>query len=313
MVRETARVDWTVCPTGIESSVREVREIAAGKPRYNRRSRQPPPPAWIKLTREPLPRLSIVGAVRDDCLHIGPLSSRRVATELAEVLAEVAGLRPCSGRLRKAQDHAPCVLKELRRCAAPCDGTQSLADYEQVVTGFREAIDNDPQLLLTPLELGMGAAAAARRFEAARRVRDQVHLVAKSLLRLHLHAQLIRVEVLVAARSTDAGIEVVRIQRGRLVASGLSERADDGHLLDLVATSQLPLDADQPSGDEEVRLLLDWLSSAGVRVLEVKGTWTTAVGTGPLARRVAQADRLARRLRRDQQLLSNRKVTARAA
>jgi DNA polymerase-3 subunit epsilon len=205
------------------------------------------------------------------------------------------------------------VLKEFGQCASPCDGTLTIAAYEEVVADFRSAIDTDPRGLLTPLEAGMADAAAARRFEAARRERDRIHLLARALLRLRLQAALCAVEVLVAARQTDAGVEIVRIERGHLVASGLSERTDDRHLFELATASELPLDVDEPAGDEEVRLLLDWLSAPGVRVVQVDGTWATAVGTGSLARRVEHADRLARRLRRDRQVLTDRKVTARAA
>jgi DNA polymerase-3 subunit epsilon len=54
------------CATPLEARVRELRLIAAHKPKYNRRSRHPEKMHWLKLTVEPWPRLSLVRKVADD-------------------------------------------------------------------------------------------------------------------------------------------------------------------------------------------------------------------------------------------------------
>src|SRR3954451_15731807 len=48
------------CATPLEAEVRELRLIAEHKPKYNRRSRFPEKVHYLKLTREPWPRLSLV-------------------------------------------------------------------------------------------------------------------------------------------------------------------------------------------------------------------------------------------------------------
>ena len=63
------------CATALEAQVRELRLIAEHKPRYNRRSRFPEQVHFLKLTREPWPRLSLVRRVLDDDAdYLGPFA-----------------------------------------------------------------------------------------------------------------------------------------------------------------------------------------------------------------------------------------------
>src|SRR3546814_20157326 len=75
------------CATTLEAQVRELRLIAQHKPRYNRRSRFPEKVRFIKLTREPWPRLSLVRKVLDDDAdYLGPFSSRQAAEKCLAAL-----------------------------------------------------------------------------------------------------------------------------------------------------------------------------------------------------------------------------------
>ncbi len=55
MIGIAERVRTIVCASALEAEVRELRLIAAHKPRYNRRSRHPERAVWLKLTRRPVP------------------------------------------------------------------------------------------------------------------------------------------------------------------------------------------------------------------------------------------------------------------
>ena len=80
MVALAESVTGLTCATPLEAEIRELRLIAQHKPRYNRRSRRIDKVHFIKLTREPWPRLSLVRRVLDDDAdYLGPFGSRRVA------------------------------------------------------------------------------------------------------------------------------------------------------------------------------------------------------------------------------------------
>jgi DNA polymerase III subunit epsilon len=316
LVRETASVTWTTTPTLLEAEVREVQEIHARRPRYNRRSTRPERAAHIGLTREAFPRLSITR--RPGAAHlrtVGPLASRQRAQRLVEALQEAVPIRPCTPRLRRAQDHPACVLKDLGRCGAPCDGTASPADYTEVVAQLHAVLD-DPTRLLATLRERMLALAADGRFERAGELRGRLHDAATVLLDVRRREALAAVDELVACRRGESGTEVVVVRRGRLAGTMLlPARADDVAALDAVATSQLrPLPGPPQERDaEEVALVLAWLDRPGVRPVAVAGCWAEPVAGGhALASASAEGRRVARDVRRDRQLLTAAKVTRRA-
>src|SRR3954453_6710457 len=113
MVGLAATVRGIECATPLEAEVRELRLIAQHKPRYNRRSRFPERVHWIKLTREPWPRLSLVRRVLDDDAdYVGPYSSKRAAERAVAALHEAFPIRQCGGRMPRVPAQSACVLAE---------------------------------------------------------------------------------------------------------------------------------------------------------------------------------------------------------
>ncbi|MFW5933640.1 MAG: UvrB/UvrC motif-containing protein, partial [Actinomycetota bacterium] len=311
------------------AEVRELREIRAQQPRYNRRSRDPATTVYLALTDEPFPRLSIVRSPRPaHAWTLGPLTSRTSAEHLTEAVAEAVGLRTCTPRLRLAQDHPACVLKDLGRCGAPCDGSQSRDGYAEVVTAALAMLD-DPGDLLDGLRRRMDELARDGRFERAAEVRTRLHAVARALLGLRRRTMLAGVERLVAARPRPTGTEVVVVRRGRLDASAvLSDGQPDlPSDLELPARSFDPLGAHDPLAvaelltvpgparpphpqhTEELGLVLAWLHRPDVRALAVDGRLASPVPAGAaLAATAAEAREVERHRRRDRQALAGDKV-----
>ncbi len=108
MVGLATSIQPIVCQTTLEAQVRELRLIAAHKPRYNRRSRNPERVIWVKLTHELFPRLSIVREVKPDgARYLGPFRSKRSAEAAVAAVHEVVPLRQCTGKLSAPRRPAP--------------------------------------------------------------------------------------------------------------------------------------------------------------------------------------------------------------
>ncbi len=123
-----------------DAAVRELRLLAAYRPPYNRRSRNPSKVWWVVLTDEPFPRLSVVRQPRDGAL--GPFTSRNSARAVADTLADLARLRTCTRRIPATGAAGPsCVLAELGSCGAPCIGAQTAEDYRLSVRLVSDLID----------------------------------------------------------------------------------------------------------------------------------------------------------------------------
>lgn len=317
LVRETATVDWTVTPTALEAGVRELREIRAHRPRYNRRSKLPERRVHLKLTAEAFPRLSVVSTVREDrATYLTAVGSRRTAQRLVDALHEASSLRQCTPRLRVAQDHPTCVLKELGRCASPCDGTISRDGYRHVADEVAQWLTADPSGLLDRLRHRMGELAAAGRYEDAAVARGRLHLAARTLSRARRLGWIGHVDELVVTRH-GPGAQAVRAVRGRLTATLVrGDGCTDADVVARLRAASTGVDvADGPPAAaevEEVELLLGWLDGAPVRPLVVRGEASQPVAGGrTLARALQESRRLGRQLRRDRLLLGDAKVAAR--
>jgi DNA polymerase III subunit epsilon len=315
LVRETAEVVWHPTPTLLEAEVRELRAIHEHRPRYNRRSRNPEAAVHVALTREAFPRLSVVRVPGTGHRRtIGPVASRRLADHLVAAVHDAFPLRTCTPRLRLAQDHPACVLKELGRCGAPCDGTQSVDGYDAVIAGVEAALD-DPRLLLQRLRERMLAYGEDGRFERATELRGRLHTVARTLSSVRRRQALGDVTEAVLTRPDGPDTELVVIRRGRLAGtSRLPGRPDVEAVVSCAAGLDLEDLDGPPSRDdaEEVGLVLSWLDRPGVRLVAATGWAEPAAGGQALAEAVDEARRVARQVRRDQQLLAGTKVVRRA-
>ena len=288
MVGLAERVQPVVCATPLEAEVRELRLIAEHRPRYNRRSKFPERAVWVKLTVEPFPRLSTVRKVLDDgATYLGPFSATRAAELAVAAVHEALPLRQCTGRLSPRRRSAACVLAEMRRCGAPCQGGESVEDYARHADAFRAAVAGDPGAVVAALTARLRRLADEERFEEAAAQRDRLTAFVRTTARLQRISALTSVPELVAARPTDdLGWELAVVRHGRLVAAGVVPRgARPGPYVDaLVATAETPRTGPGPlpaATAEEVECVLRWLEQPGTRLVRLEGTWASpARGAG---------------------------------
>lgn len=209
MVRIAETVTPIVCPTALEAEVRELRLIAAHKPRYNRRSRNPEKALWLKLTIEPFPRLSIVKAViGDGARYAGPFASRSAAEAAVAAIHEVVPLRQCLERLSPTRPRSACALADMGRCGAPCVGRQTVEEYAVVSAQVADLLTGDSRQVMARLRERMATLSEQERFEDARTVRDRTLSLVRGAARAQRMDPLARTAELVAARrhpSPEAG------------------------------------------------------------------------------------------------------------
>jgi DNA polymerase-3 subunit epsilon len=291
MVALAERVDAVVCAHALEAAVRELRLIAAHRPRYNRRSRHPHRGWWVVVTDEPFPRLSVVTVARDGAL--GPFGSRAVAVAVTDALLDVVPIRRCTQRIPARDGTAsrpvgPCALFEIGRCAAPCAGHQRVAEYAPAVAALRGLIDGTDSAPLQALAADVDALARRERFETAARRRDRLAGLIEALGRGQRLAALASVPELVAARPDGTGgWDLAVLRHGRLASAGTARRG----VAPMPVVDALVLGAQSvPPGPgplrgapaEEVRLLHRWLTTGGTRLVRTARPWgEPARGAGP--------------------------------
>jgi DNA polymerase-3 subunit epsilon len=272
------------CGTALEAEVRELRLIGEHKPRYNRRSKFPERQQWLKVTVEPFPRLSLVKEVRDDGAgYLGPFSSRKTAERAMAALHEAFPIRQCTARMSRSPKGSPCVLAEMGRCVAPCDGRIDVTAYGEFVAALRTALTVDPTPVIQALTSRIDLLSAVERFEDAAVHRDRLGAFVRSSARMQRMAALTScAEICAAKRTEDGGWELHVIRHGRLAAAGISPRGTDPrrYLEMLRASAETVLPGIGPvatASPEEIETVLRWLDSPGIRLVEMDGTWTCPV------------------------------------
>ena len=264
MLRDLAEIEHRVCEMELEAEITELRLIHAHRPRYNRRSKPPKSPYWVKLTRERYPRLSMVRAVRDDgCLYLGPFRSRRQAQEVVAGLWDAVPIRRCL--TRGGSRSAACGFAQLGVAICPCDGSVTDDEYGEVVAILRNGIVTDPATLLGTLQVKIQDHACRRRFEEAADIRDRHRALARALERRRAWVAMQGAGTIWAV--DDSGDNVL-VEWGRLVAVWTDPA---GPPLRRV-TSGAPDGSDVPKSmslAEEAHLIWRWLDRPGVRIADV--------------------------------------------
>ncbi|MEV4833995.1 DEDD exonuclease domain-containing protein [Nonomuraea sp. NPDC049486] len=281
MIGIADRVRHVVCATALEAEVRELRLIGGAKPRYNRRSRFPEKVFWLKLTQEPFPRLSIVREVKDDdAAYLGPFSSTRLADDARIALHEAVPLRQCTQPISLRTLRSACVLHDMGRCGAPCEGKQSQADYLAHAEAARRAMTLDASPVFSAVSARMERLSVEQRYEEASVDRDRLAAFVRTAARMQRLSAVTRIPHLVAASPAfDGGWDIHVIRYGRLAAAGVMPRGahPTPFVESLTATAEAVIPGPGPvhaASAEETECILRWLESPGVRLVEVDGEWS---------------------------------------
>ena len=222
MVNLAASVTGIECATPLEARVRELRLIAAHKPRYNRRSRHPEKMHWLKLTVEPWPRLSLVRKVAEDGAdYLGPFASRRTAEKCLAALHETFPIRQCSDRLPITPTARRASSPRWGAASRPATAASSIDDYAALVAEVRDSLLRQADEVVEALTAPDGRLADDERFEEAGVHRDRLSAFVRAASRTQRLGSLSSCAELVAARREDDRRWAVHVVRhGRLAAVG---------------------------------------------------------------------------------------------
>ncbi|MBT8337782.1 MAG: nuclease [Gemmatimonadetes bacterium] len=189
LIRETARIDWDYVPDEFGALVREMRLIQRHRPKYNVQHKRKRAYAFVKITREPAPRVVPAAQVVDDgSTYYGPFPRVGHVAHTIRDISHVLGLRDCPGSTpvvfddqldvfdgRETLERSPaCLRADLGTCLAPCCGRPRARDYAERVRQARRFLEGRGHAPLTILSERMADAAARRDFEYAALVRDRL-------------------------------------------------------------------------------------------------------------------------------------------
>ncbi len=219
LLREATSIDHRECDTAFEAEIRELRLIQELQPRFNRVGKNSKRAAFLKLTNERFPRLTVARAPAAGTACLGPFRSSAAAQVVREAIETVVPLRRCNeriGRRTPVADGPPCVSAQLGVAACPCRGHVDEATYDKIAEMARTALSTDPLCVSEPLAARMHRLASEERFEEAAATRDRLHAFTRALERARRLDMMHRAHRIVV--ETDEGL--VDIRHGRVQLDG---------------------------------------------------------------------------------------------
>ena len=215
LLRELTSIDHRVCATAFEAEIRELRLIQQLQPRFNRQGKSKRSRAYLKLTSERFPRLTVTRTAPTDDSALGPFPTTNTAHLVREAIESAVPLRRCAtrvGRRTPIEPGPPCVPAQLGVAACPCRGHVAEDTYAEFVGTVRRALGSEPEVALGPLESRMHRLADDERFEEAAATRDRLDALARALDRRRTVSMWRRIDRVVV----DCDGQRVEICRGRV-------------------------------------------------------------------------------------------------
>ncbi|HSF64257.1 MAG TPA: excinuclease ABC subunit UvrC [Paracoccaceae bacterium] len=175
MIRETASMMFLTTRTETEALLLEQNLIKQLKPRYNVLLRDDKSFPNILISDEhAFPAIKKHRGKRVEKGHyFGPFASAGAVNRTLNQLQKVFLLRTCSDAVFESRTR-PCLLYQIKRCAAPCTGRIDGPGYAALVSDARRFLEGKTTTVQADLAAEMAVASEAMEFERAAALRDRI-------------------------------------------------------------------------------------------------------------------------------------------
>ncbi|MFO1152811.1 MAG: excinuclease ABC subunit UvrC [Rhodospirillales bacterium] len=175
MVADTQAMEFVTTHTEAEALLLEANLIKRLKPRYNILLRDDKSfPSILVTADHPFPQvLKHRGAQARPGSYFGPFASGWAVNKTLATLQRAFLLRTCSDGIFAARTR-PCLLHQIKRCAAPCVGYIDEAAYGALVGEARAFLSGDSRRIQEDLARRMEEASRGLDFEEAAKLRDRI-------------------------------------------------------------------------------------------------------------------------------------------
>jgi excinuclease ABC subunit C len=183
LVREAYDVDFIEAESEVDALLMEARLIKDIQPKYNRELRDDKSFPYLQITtHEDYPRVEITREPRVSGVKLyGPIGNVGSLRGALQVLQRVFQFRTCSLDIEADDERwrwfRPCLLASIKQCTAPCNLRISKEEYRRDIARLKQFLEGNRKKLLQELRAEMEEASAARRFEQAARLRDEIAML----------------------------------------------------------------------------------------------------------------------------------------
>jgi len=212
MVSQTRSMTVVTTRTEAEALLLEAQLIKRFRPPFNVLLRDDKSFPFIALNEgHAFPRLSKHrGARRADSIYYGPFASAGSVNTTLNALQKLFLLRSCSDSFM-ANRSRPCLLFQIRRCAAPCVGKVDEAAYADLVSDAKAFLSGKSQAVQKKLADAMMAASAAQDYEQAVIFRDRLKALTAIQGSQAINAETVALDADIIAVHTADGVACIQV------------------------------------------------------------------------------------------------------
>ena len=182
LVKKIVDIKHIVVPTETDALLLENNLIKKLQPRYNVMLKDDKSYPWICIKNERFPRVfSTRRLVKDGSEYFGPYTSMKTVRTLLDLIKGLYPLRTCNYDLSKEKietgKYKVCLEYHLGNCYGPCEGYQTINEYDEQIKGIKEIIKGNFKDSLNQFKEQMKKLASEMQFEDAQKMKEKIEIL----------------------------------------------------------------------------------------------------------------------------------------
>jgi excinuclease ABC subunit C len=182
LVKKIVTIKHIVVPTETDALLLEHNLIKTLQPRYNVLLRDDKSYPWICIKKEPFSRIfSTRRLVKDGSEYFGPYTSFKTVNTILELIKELYPLRNCNYDLSKSNIESGkfkvCLEYHIGNCKGPCEGFESLENYQKKVDAIREILKGNFKESMKDFKKLMTDLSSKMHFEEAQKIKEKIEIL----------------------------------------------------------------------------------------------------------------------------------------
>ncbi|MGI6596099.1 MAG: excinuclease ABC subunit UvrC [Elusimicrobia bacterium] len=151
--------------------------IKKNQPKYNISLKDDKSYPFVKITDERYPSIRVVRETQDEkSLYFGPFTNVALIKNVIRFIRRYYPVRSCKYNLEKGRVRL-CTQYHIKRCAGPCEGEISVAEYNKLVKGIISFLKGNYQQFTRKLEKQMVEAGEKLEFEKAEEIKKRLFML----------------------------------------------------------------------------------------------------------------------------------------
>ena len=182
LVRNAARVEYTVVDTEHDALLLENNLIKEHQPRYNVNLRDDKTYTYICVKKERFPRVFFTRKlIKDGSIYYGPYTSKHKARIVLDLVKKLFPLRTCSYNLSESNiakgKFKVCLEYHLGNCMGPCEGLESESEYNEKIVQVKDMLKGRLSAVKRGIKDEMTRSVEALKFEKAQQLKLKLEAV----------------------------------------------------------------------------------------------------------------------------------------